>query len=90
MSMSKTEASIRARLAVLQPEKVELADDSASHRGHVGAQGGGGHFRLSIVSPLFHGKNTVARHRMVYAALAPLMQQEIHALALQAKAPGEQ
>ncbi|HKY02950.1 MAG TPA: BolA family protein [Burkholderiales bacterium] len=84
------ERLIREKLAVLQPESLEFADDSELHRGHVGAQSGGGHYRLTIVSPLFSGKNSVARHRMVYAALGPLMQREIHALAVQAKAPGEQ
>ena len=84
------ESLIREKLAVLQPERLEFADDSELHRGHAGAQSGGGHYRLTIVSPLFSGKNGVARHRMVYAALGPLMQREIHALALQAKAPGEQ
>lgn len=87
--MSTLEA-IRERLAALQPESLELADESELHRGHAGAQGGGGHYRLNIVSPLFAGKNGVARHRMVYAALGPLMQREIHALALEARAPGEQ
>ena len=85
-----TEALIRDSLAVLQPESLELEDESAAHRGHAGAAGGGGHYRLRIVSAQFAGKNTVMRHRMVYAALGPLMQREIHALALQAKAPGEQ
>lgn len=85
-----TEALIRASLAALQPQSLELEDESAAHRGHAGAAGGGGHYRLRIVSPLFEGKTAVLRHRMVYAALGPLMQREIHALALQAKAPGEQ
>ncbi|HKO88939.1 MAG TPA: BolA family protein [Burkholderiales bacterium] len=84
------EAAIREKLSVLQPQSLELSDESALHAGHVGAQGGGGHYRLRIVSPLFDGQSGVARHRMVYAALGPLMHREIHALALQAKAPGEQ
>ena len=84
------EGLIREKLAVLQPESLEFTDDSELHRGHVGAQSGGGHYRLTIVSPLFSGKSSIARHRMVYSALGPLMQREIHALAVQAKAPGEQ
>ena len=81
--------SIEERLAALQPVRLELADDSALHAGHEGAKSGGGHFRLTIVSPQFSGKNTVARHRMIYAALGPMMQQQIHALAIRAYAPDE-
>ena len=81
--------SIEQKLAALQPSRLELADDSALHAGHVGAKGGGGHYRLTIVSPQFSGKNTVARHRMIYAALGPMMQQQIHALAIRAYTPDE-
>lgn len=81
--------NIEDRLAALQPVRLELADDSALHAGHEGAKSGGGHFRLTIVSPQFSGKNTVARHRMIYAALGPMMQQQIHALAIRAYAPDE-
>lgn len=78
---------IRQRLAVLSPVKVELIDDSARHAGHAGARSGGGHYRLSIVSAAFAGKNTVSRHRLIYDALGDLMRKEIHALAIQAEPP---
>ena len=81
--------SIEQELAALQPSRLEIADDSALHAGHAGAKGGGGHYRLTIVSPQFTGKNTIARHRMIYAALGPMMQTQIHALAIRAYAPGE-
>ncbi len=81
--------SIEQRLAALEPSRLELTDDSALHAGHEGAKGGGGHYRLTIVSRQFSGKNTVARHRMVYAALGTMMQQQIHALAIRAYAPDE-
>jgi BolA family transcriptional regulator, general stress-responsive regulator len=83
-------ARIRERLAALEPLAVELVDESAQHAGHVGAAPGGNtHWRLSIVSPRFSGQPTVARHRMVYQALAELMQNPIHALAITARAPEE-
>ncbi len=81
--------SIEQKLAALQPSRLELADDSALHAGHEGAKSGGGHYRLVIVSHQFSGKNTVTRHRMIYAALGPMMQQQIHALAIRAYAPDE-
>lgn len=81
---------IRARLASLAPERLDLEDESERHRGHAGWRDGGNtHWRLTIVSAAFAGKNTVARHRMVYAALGELMQHPIHALAITARAPGE-
>ena len=81
---------IRTRLAALLPETLELIDESAAHAGHAGARPGGQtHWRLRIVSPAFAGRTTLARHRMVYAALGELMQHPIHALALRAEAPDE-
>ena len=79
---------IQERLAGLAPESLEILDESAHHVGHEGARGGG-HYRLTIVSPRFEGQPVQARHRMVYDALGPLMSKEIHALAIQAYAPGE-
>lgn len=76
---------MRARLAVLDPVEIEIDDDSALHAGHAGARDGGGHYRLRIVSPRFAGQSTLARHRLIYDALGDMMQQEIHALAIQAR-----
>jgi BolA protein len=81
---------IRERLASLQPQRMELVDESEAHRGHAGyREGGGTHWRLTIVAPAFSGQSTVARHRMVYRALGDLMQHPIHALAITARAPEE-
>lgn len=80
---------IQRRLAVLAPVQFELIDDSALHAGHAGARTGGKHFRLAIVAAAFAGKNTVARHRMIYDALGELMHRDIHALAIQARSPEE-
>lgn len=80
---------IKTRLASLEPDSLEIVDESARHVGHEGAKGGGGHFQLVIVSRRFSGKPVQLRHRMVYQALGPLMTKEIHALAIKAYAPGE-
>jgi BolA protein len=81
---------MRERLAALEPEALELVDESAQHAGHAGAAPGGEtHWRLSIVSRRFAGQPTVARHRMVYQALGALMQNPIHALAISARSPEE-
>lgn len=83
-------ARIRAALqAALQPEALEVVDDSHRHAGHEGARDGRGHFTVRITSPAFAGKPPLARHRAVYAALGDMMQTDIHALAIEARAPGE-
>lgn len=80
---------MKQRLGQLDPESLEIVDESSRHAGHEGAKGGGGHYRLTIVSRQFAGQPAQARHRMVYDALGPLMRKEIHALAIKAYAPGE-
>ena len=83
------EQQIEARLsAALAPLEFALENDSARHAGHAGASSGG-HYNVRIVSAAFTGRNRVARHRLVYDALADLMQNGIHALAIVALAPGE-
>ncbi len=83
------DALIHQRLAALNPQEIHLHDDSAAHAGHAGAASGGGHFELTLVSPVFAGVNAVARHRLVYQALGDLIPSRIHALSLRAYAPGE-
>ena len=80
---------MRARLAALDPLELQIEDDSARHAGHPGAASGGGHYNLRMRSPRFDGKSRVERHRLVYDALADLMQREIHALAMVLLAPDE-
>ena len=81
---------IKQRLGALSPSRLELLDESAKHAGHAGARPGGNtHWKLTIVSAAFAGNSTVARHRMIFEALGELMQNPIHALSINAKAPGE-
>jgi BolA family transcriptional regulator, general stress-responsive regulator len=80
---------MKTRLASLAPLSLSIEDDSARHAGHPGATSGGGHYNLRMISPLFEGKSRVERHRLVYDALADLMQREVHALAMVLLAPGE-
>ena len=88
--MSDRVQRIEAKLrAALQPESMDIIDDSAKHAGHAGAKGGAGHFDVTIVSAQFSGENTLARHRLIYAALEDMMPGEIHALSIKAYAPDE-
>ena len=82
-------AEIETRLrAELAPTELTIRDDSAQHAGHDGAREGG-HFHVAVVSDRFTGLQRLARHRLVYHPLSDLMQRGIHALAIDARAPGE-
>ena len=84
-------AEMLARLeSALSPTNIELIDDSEQHRGHGGYNPSGeSHFTLRVESAAFAGKNRVQRQRLVYAALGDLMRERVHALSIQARAPGE-
>ena len=79
------EAALREALAPLQ---LQIRDDSHQHAGHAGAREGR-HFSVHIISERFNGLSRLARHRLVYDSLHSLMPSGIHALAIDARAPGE-
>jgi BolA family transcriptional regulator, general stress-responsive regulator len=87
--MTERIEQIATCLQILQPVELQIVDESHQHAGHAGAQSGGGHYRLTLVSAAFIGKNKMTRHRMIYSALAAMMEQHIHALTIQALAPNE-
>jgi len=74
---------------VFPDDPIEVIDDSHHHIGHAGAAGGAGHFTVRIASARFAGIRTVARHRLVYDALLDWMPHRIHALAIDARVPGD-
>ena len=89
MSARPSLATIETRLQqALAPQSLSVHDDSHQHAGHAGAKEGG-HYSVSIVSDRFTGLNRVARHRLVYHSMGELMQNGIHALAIDARAPDE-
>ena len=87
--MNETIVLMQQRLSGLQPESLDIVDDSAKHAGHAGAASGGGHYQLTIVSKQFAGKPQVARHRLIYQALGDMMQRQIHALSITAYTPDQ-
>ncbi|HKX06871.1 MAG TPA: BolA family protein [Stellaceae bacterium] len=82
---------IRDKLTTaLHPEHLEIVDESHRHAGHAGARPGGEtHFRVEVVATAFQGKSRLERQRLVYALLKDEMSQQIHALSLVTRAPGE-
>jgi BolA protein len=77
-----------ALIGALAPLRVEVIDDSHLHAGHAGAREGA-HFSVRVVSERFNGLSRVGRHRLVYDALRLLMPRGIHAVAIDARTPGE-
>jgi BolA protein len=90
-----TDPSVRVRAIEealrqgLQAEHVEVVDESARHLGHPGAEAGGGHYRVLVVSERFRGVSRVAAQRLVYSALGDLMVRDIHALSMRTLTPEE-
>ena len=90
ISKGPVAAEIEQRLqAALSPDHLAVINDSAKHSGHMGDDGSGeSHFTVEIVAQAF-GQSRVNRQRMVNKALAEVLAEKVHALAITARAPGE-
>jgi BolA protein len=94
-----TRATIEAKLTeAFTPEALAVIDESHLHAGHHhgdsghhAAFDGSGetHFRVRLVSGAFTGKSRVERHRAINAVLREELAGGVHALAIEAAAPGE-
>ena len=74
---------MRQRLQALDPDRLEVIDESESHRGHAGyREGGQSHFRIRMRAAAFSGLSRIERHRLVHATLGDIVPR-IHALALE-------
>ena len=85
---AETATLLRERLAVLEPQSLDIEDESHRHAGHAGAKDGG-HYKITIVAAAFAGHNTVKRHRLIHEAVGDLMRGRIHALSIRAFSPDE-
>lgn len=85
VSAAQIEHALREQL---QPQSLEVIDDSHLHAGHAGAREGR-HFTVRVRAGAFEGCSRVARHRLVYHALRDLIPAGVHALAIDARSPGE-
>jgi BolA protein len=89
-AMSTKDAITNKLREAFSPESLDVVDESYLHEGHTGHRPGGEtHFRVNIVSHAFKGKGRIERHRMINSALAAELAGSVHALAIQAQAPGE-
>lgn len=98
----QAEASMQQRIktkleAALAPSLLEVIDESHKHAGHAHAQmspgrahgDGGTHFQVKVISEAFTGKSRVDRHRTINTVLKAELADTVHALSIDAKAPGE-
>jgi BolA protein len=91
--------SIEEKLtAALTPERLMVINESHLHAGHhhtadghesVFDGTGETHFRVRVVSSAFSGMSRLQRHRRVNELLAGEIEAGLHALAIEAAAPGE-
>jgi BolA protein len=90
--MGQVAEAIRDKLTeAFRPDRLEVVDDSARHKGHAGARAEGeSHFNVVIVAQAFAGQTRVQRQRAVYSALAQELAGPVHALSVKAFAPHEQ
>ena len=91
LATSPVADQIAARLTTaLAPSYLEVVNDSHHHAGHMGDdRSGESHFSVVVESAAFTGLSRVQRQRLVNQALAELLAERIHALAIKARAPGE-
>lgn len=76
--------------AALAPSRLEVTDESGQHVGHAGAvPGKTTHVRVIVESDAFRGKSRVERHRTVNELLKGEIAAGLHALAIEAREPGE-
>lgn len=86
------QSSIEAKLKhTFSPERLEVINESHLHAGHQEKFDGTGetHMRIRIVAAGFSGMGRVERHRAVNALVAEEFAAGLHALAVEAAAPGE-
>ena len=89
--MGPVAATLQRKLTeAFAPSHLEIVDDSHRHAGHAGArEGGESHFHVVIEATAFEGLSRLARQRLVNAALAEELAGPVHALSIEARAPGE-
>ena len=86
--MSRAQEIHQALQIMFNPVQLQVADESAKHRGHAGAPDEGeSHFHVIIRASTFSGLSRIARHRAIHAALGIELMAQIHALSLDVDAP---
>lgn len=82
---------IREKLTIaLNPQMLEIVDESHKHAGHAGARPGEStHFHIKIISKAFEPLSRLERYRVVHDILKTELDTQIHALSLNLRSPKE-
>ena len=82
--MGMTEIIEEKLRSALNPEILEVVNESALHAGHAGHDGSGdSHFRVLVVSDAFKGMARLERQRRVHTVLKAEITKQIHALTME-------
>jgi BolA family transcriptional regulator, general stress-responsive regulator len=77
------QAEIHTRLMTLDPQMLDVINESHKHAGHAGDDGSGeSHWRVVIKVAALDDMSRIARHRAVHTAIGPDLMARIHALAI--------
>lgn len=80
MSAHPVQSSIETKLkAEFNPEFLDVVNESHMHSVPPNSET---HFKVVVVSAAFEGKRSVARHQLIYKALAEEVAGPVHALAI--------
>ncbi len=90
----KRDQRILEILQKLEPQHIELINDSQKHAGHTQHLGGAGftgetHYKLTLVSVLFENISRIDRQRMIMNLLKEEFATGLHALEIKAMSPDE-
>ncbi len=77
--MSSVQDSIETKLSELDPDHLEVVNESDNHSVPAGSES---HFKVVLVSSKFDGLRLIERHRVVHELLTHELQGPVHALAL--------
>ena len=77
-------------IEAFQPDMLEVIDESHQHAGHAGwREGGETHFRVRMTAAAFEGESRINRQRAINRCLAAELEERVHALAMELRAPGD-
>ena len=72
------------------PVSLEVINESHLHKGHAGDDSSGeSHMRIKIVAEAFNSMSRIERHRAINAIVQPMIDEGLHACAIEVKAVGE-
>jgi len=93
---STVQATIKRKLqAAFTPDALDVINESHKHAGHHHNDGtsfdgtGETHFHIRIIAQSFATMKRLERHRAITRILADELQDSIHALTIEARAPNE-